>query len=552
MTDTPRTHTELLKLLTDNTSGAITPQVLRDLLVSLDIYPLNVKRFGAKGDGVADDTAAIQAAIAESQAYPPERFLPVYFPPGDYMCHEVAWNGNTPLVGFEVGNSRLMYNGAGGPKSAVIRYEEDEGATPWAGFSNLTISGMDTYSSSGKIAEHCYLRVGKTGTDWGAKFENLHFRNCFGNAIDFGSGTIVNIHMNRIRFDAIGGFCIRFSADASHESRPVNIHQFTYDNTPAPDFFSFAAQRQDHYDGMHWGKGFLLLEDTNGVTFNVSDGRIELNHSLWLYDTRKAMIYVNQTIKGGSTTVRLENVHGFLQPTDGGVGVFAKGGRTNFSATASRIRNATALFEDYKQKKVISRMAQEVTYQANPQQSQGIHLQSNQLEVRTSRPDGTVYNFYRRGDIVFRERVRSGGHLGWICTDGDDHLRIPAAPVYKGAVTVTAGNKAVTIFDPARRRDFVAGLAITLAGAGAGGADLDTFITETSGEAASFTVNDAPVMSVASADVKVQAPRFEPFGIAGGVQADGLQNSGATDVTGLVRDFNALLMRLRKAKLIKS
>ncbi len=77
MTDTPRTHTELLKLLTDNTSGAITPQVLRDLLVSLDIYPLNVKRFGAKGDGVADDTAAIQAAIAESQAYPPDRFLPV-------------------------------------------------------------------------------------------------------------------------------------------------------------------------------------------------------------------------------------------------------------------------------------------------------------------------------------------------------------------------------------------------------------------------------------------------------------------------------------------
>ena len=128
--DTPRTHAELLKLLIDNTSGAITPQVLRDLLVSLDLYPLNVKRFGAKGDGLADDTAAIQAAIAESHVYPPDRYLPVYFPPGDYLCHEVAWNGKAPLVGFEVGNSRLLYNDPGGPKSAVIRYEEDSRKAP--------------------------------------------------------------------------------------------------------------------------------------------------------------------------------------------------------------------------------------------------------------------------------------------------------------------------------------------------------------------------------------------------------------------------------------
>ncbi len=167
--DTPRTHAELLKLLTDNTSGAITPQVLRDPLVSLDLYPLNVKRFGAKDDGLADDTAAIQAAIAESHVYPPDRYLPVYFPPGDYLCHEVAWNGKAPLVGFEVGNSRLLYNGPGGPKSAVIRYEEDKGATPYAGFSNLTFIGMDIYSSTAKIAEHCYLRVGTTGTDWGSE-----------------------------------------------------------------------------------------------------------------------------------------------------------------------------------------------------------------------------------------------------------------------------------------------------------------------------------------------------------------------------------------------
>lgn len=552
MTDTPRTQEALLKLLADNATGAITPQVLRDVLVSLDLYPLNVKRFGAKGDGLADDTVAIQAALAESQVYPPERFLPIYFPPGDYMCHEVEWNGSTPLAGFEVGNSRLMYNGEGGPGSSVLIYENNKsGATPWGGFSNLTISGADIYSSSAKIAEHCYLRIGKTGTDWGAKFENLHFRNCFGNAVDFGSGSIVNIHMNRIRFDSIGGFCIRFSADASHESRPVNIRQFTFDNTPSPDFFVFAAKIQGHYDGKHFGKGFLQLEDTNGVIFNISDGRIEFNEPLQLHDTRKAMIFVNQTIPGGGTSVRLENVHGYFRPSDGGVGVFAKEGRTSFSASAVGIRDASALFEDHRQQRIIPRTAHEVVYRMNPQQSQGIHLQTGQIEVRDGIPNHTVYNLYRRGDVIFRENVKPGGPLGWVCTDPDDHLRMPASPIYEGAVSVAAGSNVLTVLSPKLMRQFPLGLAITLIGAGAGGGDLDTFIAEASGEKPVFTANDAPSMTVASADVKVQAPHFEPFGIAGGVQVDRQPDSQAKDVEGLARDFNALLARLRKAKLMK-
>ena len=551
MTDTLRTQEVLLKLLADNASGAITPQVLRDLLVSLDVYPLNVKRFGAKGDGIADDTAAIQAAIAESQLYPLERFLPVYFPSGDYMCHEVEWNGQTPFVGFEVGNSRLVYNGKGGPGSAVIRFEADGGATPYAGFSNLTISGADIYSSSAKIAEHCYLRAGTTGTDWGAKFENLHFRNCFGNAIDFGSGAIVNIHMNRIRFDAIGGFCIRFSAGASHESRPVSIRQFTYDNMIYPDSFAIAAKRQGHYDGLHWGKGLLLLEDTHGIHFNISDGRIELNKPLRLHDTRKAMVFVNQTISGGGTAIRLTNVHGYFQPTDGGVGVFAKEGRTNFSATATQIRDAASLFEDYREKKTISRMAHEVVYRDNAQQSQGIYLQTSQVEMRGRPPDHTVYNLYERGDVIFGENVKSGGSLGWVCTDKDDHLRVPASPTYAGAVSVVAGNNEVTVVAPKHMRQFMSGLAITLVGAGAGGADLDTFITEASGEKPAFTVNDTPATTLATTDVKVAAPLFEPFGIAGGVPASRQPDSQAKDVEGLVRDFNALLAHLRKAKLMK-
>ena len=60
--DTPRTEADLQVLFADNTSGAISPQDLRDFLVSVDM-PFNVKHYGALGDGVTDDTVAIQAAM---------------------------------------------------------------------------------------------------------------------------------------------------------------------------------------------------------------------------------------------------------------------------------------------------------------------------------------------------------------------------------------------------------------------------------------------------------------------------------------------------------
>jgi parallel beta-helix repeat protein len=61
---------------------------------SENIY-LNIKDFGAKGDGVSDDTPALLAAIKEAQ----ESEGTIYFPTGEYMIHPVKLPSHITLMG---------------------------------------------------------------------------------------------------------------------------------------------------------------------------------------------------------------------------------------------------------------------------------------------------------------------------------------------------------------------------------------------------------------------------------------------------------------------
>lgn len=63
MADTRRLLGALQTLLADNTSGDISPQDLRDGIISTYPDAENVMNHGAVGDGVADDQPAIQAAL---------------------------------------------------------------------------------------------------------------------------------------------------------------------------------------------------------------------------------------------------------------------------------------------------------------------------------------------------------------------------------------------------------------------------------------------------------------------------------------------------------
>lgn len=99
---------------------------------------VNVKDFGATGDGVTDDTAAIQAAIDSQQS--------VYFPSGTYIVtSELVWKqgfkmygaGHDFYPGSHPNNTVIRYNGAGGTNSCVIRIStEAVGTEPSTAFSS--------------------------------------------------------------------------------------------------------------------------------------------------------------------------------------------------------------------------------------------------------------------------------------------------------------------------------------------------------------------------------------------------------------------------------
>lgn len=133
-------------------TGTTTSRALKDRFADI----INVKDFGAKGDGVTDDTAALQAALDEQAITGAKIFVPA----GQYNVQNLTYKSKLEIFGDGNPTSTIVFTGTSGALLSA-----DTGVNPFG-------SNISDISFSGSLGT-CF--VGRTdGSNRGITFENVY------------------------------------------------------------------------------------------------------------------------------------------------------------------------------------------------------------------------------------------------------------------------------------------------------------------------------------------------------------------------------------------
>lgn len=190
----------------------------------------NVQNFGAKGDGITDDTAAIQSAIDAAAAAGGGQ---VYMPTGTYIVSGgeepsdgcLMLKSNVYLYGDGMGATTVkVADGSDTKITGVIRSAYGE-ETHDFGVSNLTIDG-NRDSTTGKIDGwfNGYI-PGEAGYDSNVTLDSVEIKDCSGYGFDPHEQTVNMVIKNSVSHgNGLDGFVADFLSNSTFEN---NI---AYDN----------------------------------------------------------------------------------------------------------------------------------------------------------------------------------------------------------------------------------------------------------------------------------------------------------------------------------
>jgi hypothetical protein len=221
---------------------------------------VSVKDFGAVGNGVADDTAAIQAAINAAAALQVSRFrsgATVYFPNGTYLVSSTITVNTDGIVlnGESYGGVTIE---AASPTFDIIKFDNGGTALYHCGVSNLRVlcSGNATAGAAIKCNRLLYGSITNVGVD--------------GHWVGFELDGCNKFYLDRVysnNTSRSSGFCsyslyCRATTNACSDVH-VSNYQFVVSETYRPNYSVLI----EGSDGIYWVNGHqhggTLVQPTN-------------------------------------------------------------------------------------------------------------------------------------------------------------------------------------------------------------------------------------------------------------------------------------------------
>ncbi len=200
-------------------AAAATPKVSAD---GLQLATVNVKDYGANGDGTTDDTAAIHAARDAAGVGGQ-----IVIPPGTYLVGRLTasvagqtwWLGEATLIGPDTGRfinvsaKEVTIRGAG-PSKTTLKSSSPDGVVELAGASDITIADL-TVESTATGSSAIGIAASHAGLQKRVSITNCRIIGTTNNAVRFPSAVEGLTFTDNFVEDCAAGFTLYAPTEAS-------------------------------------------------------------------------------------------------------------------------------------------------------------------------------------------------------------------------------------------------------------------------------------------------------------------------------------------------